>query len=237
MALEPAASPQIFTYLGGRIPVRCHEHVAIVHRGEAAADWGAEFLAEGLHRGERCCCVVPPGGRRVVVSRLLQLGVEARGENLQALQFPPEAPSTGELLEWGKKLFAEAEAAGAAAVRWLEEGVWTGAADCSVAHFFELHSRLNYLVKQYPSVILCSYDWERLEVATLFSAIAVHRHLLVENTLVRDNPFYVPPEKLMAMNPEDREHDLREIYREVGFDLHKLLAILAGYGQLQEPAT
>jgi hypothetical protein len=74
-----------------------------------------------------------------------------------------------------------------------------------------------------------------MEVPQVFSAIAVHRHLLVEGTLVRDNPFYIPAEKFLAMNPEDRERDLRDVFREVGFNLEKLFSILAGYGQLQGP--
>ena len=111
----------------------------------------------------------------------------------------------------------------------------TKPADISVPQFFELHSHLNYLVKQYPSVALCHYDTEHLEIPHLFSAIAVHRHLLVEGTLVRDNPFYIPAEKFVAMSPEDRERDLRDVFREVGFDLEKLLSTLAGYGQLQRP--
>ena len=106
----------------------------------------------------------------------------------------------------------------------------------SVPQFFELHSRLNYLVKQYPSVALCQYDTEHLEIPHLFSAIAVHRHLLVEGTLVRDNPFYIPAEKFLAMSPEDRARDLRDVFREVGFDLEKLFSTLAGYGHLQRPA-
>jgi len=55
----------------------------------------------------------------------------------------------------------------------------------------------------------------------------------VEGTLVRDNPFYIPAEKFLAMSPEDREHDLRTVFREAGFDLGRLLSTLAGYGQIQ----
>jgi len=78
---------------------------------------------------------------------------------------------------------------------------------------------------------------ENLEIPHLFSAIAVHRHLLVEGTLVRDNPFYIPAEKFLSMNLEDRDHDLREVFREVGFNVERLLSTLAGYGHLQRPSA
>jgi hypothetical protein len=168
-----------------------------------------------------------------MLKRLRELGVDVeRHLDDRTLQFSPQAPDAGDLLDGAKKFFAEAETAHAPAVRWLEEGVWAKPAGISVPQFFELHARLNYLVKQYPSVALCQYDIEHLEIPHLFSAIAVHRHLLVEGTLVRDNPFYIPAERFLAMSPEDREHDLREVFREVGFDLEKLLSTLAGYGQL-----
>jgi hypothetical protein len=172
-----------------------------------------------------------------MLTRLRELGVDVeRHLGDQTLQFPPPAPAAADALDGAKRFFAEAETAHAPAVRWLEEGVGAKPAGISVPQFFELHTRMNYLVKQYPSVALCQYDMEHLEIPHLFSAIAVHRHLLVEGTLVRDHPFYIPAEKFLAMSPEDRERDLRDVFREVGFDLGKLFSTLAGYGQLQRPA-
>jgi hypothetical protein len=230
-------SSRILTYLDARIPMHCYEHLAILNRGSVAAAWGAEFVREGLSQGPRCCCLAPLSPHSGMLRRLGELGVDVeRHLGDRTLQFLPEAPDGVGLWDWAKKFFAEAETARVPAVRWLEEGVSAKPAGISVPQFFELHSRLNYLVKQYPSVALCQYDIERLEIPHLFSAITVHRHLLVEGTLVRDNPFYLPPEKFLAMSPEDRERDLRDLFREVGFDLGKLLSTLAGYGQLQQPA-
>jgi hypothetical protein len=103
--------------------------------------------------------------------------------------------------------------------------------------FFEFHALLNYQVKMYPSVVICQYDIEQIEIRHLFCAIAVHRHLLVENTLVRDNPFYIPAEKFIPLSPEERERDLQKLFREASFDVDKLLAAVAGYGRLQEPPS
>jgi len=237
LADQPPTSPRIFTYLDARIPVRCYEHMAIVRRGAASPSPGAEFLSEGLYRGQRCCYLAPAALHPGMLTRLRELGVDVeRHLGDQTLQFPPPAPAAADALDGAKRFFAEAETAHAPAVRWLEEGVGAKPAGISVPQFFELHTRMNYLVKQYPSVALCQYDMEHLEIPHLFSAIAVHRHLLVEGTLVRDHPFYIPAEKFLAMSPEDRERDLRDVFREVGFDLGKLFSTLAGYGQLQRPA-
>ena len=231
------ASPRIFTHLDGRVPVRCHEHLAVVERGGASRGWGAEFLSEGLRLGHRCSYLASAALHSGMLTRLRELGIDVeRHWGDQTLQFPSEARDAADLVGWAKSFFAEAENVHAPAVRWLEEGVGAKPAGISVPQFFAAHARLNYLVKQYPSVALCEYDIQQLEIPHLFSAIAVHRHLFVEGTLVRDNPFYIPAEKFLAMSPEDREHDLRDVFREVGFDLEKLLSILAGYGQLQRPA-
>ncbi len=236
MADQPPTSPPVFTYLDARVPVRPNEHIAILQQGPGTATQGAEFLSEGLHRGHKCCCVAPAELRSGMLARLGEFGVSVEGHlRDHTLQFPTASQDPGELLDWAKRFFAEAEADHAPAVRWLEEGVWAKSSDPYVTRFFELHSRLNYLVKEYPSVALCRYDINDLKIPHLFSAIAVHRHLLVEGTLVRDNPFYIPAEKFLSMSPEDRERDLRDIFRDVEFDVTRLLSILAGYGRLQRP--
>jgi hypothetical protein len=226
-------SSDVFTYLQPHIPVRFYEHVAVVHRGGSPGDLGPEFVSEGLARGHWCCCLAPASRRPEIITQLRDLGADVE-RHLQGktLQFPPDE---GDALDQARGFFADAEAARAPAVRWLEAGGWATRPGISVPQFFELHARLNYLVKHYPSVALCEYDTEQMEVPHLFSAIAVHRHLLVEGTLVRDNPFYIPAEKFLTMPPEDRGRELRDLFREVGFDLPKLLSILADYGRLQRP--
>ena len=50
---------------------------------------------------------------------------------------------------------------------------------------------------------------------------------------MRDNPFYVPAEKFLPMSPAERERDLLRLFRDVQFDVSKLLAALTGYAQVQ----
>ena len=235
---QPPMSPPIFTYLNDETPLRCHEHMAILHRGQAGAVRWAGFVSEGLRLGNWCCYLAPALLHDDMLTRLREFGVDVeRHLGDHTLQFQQETADPDRLRDWAQSFFTEAEVAHAPAVRWLEEGIWPEPAGIPVPQFFEFHARLNYLVKHYPSVALCQYDVENLEIPHLFSAIAVHRHLLVEGTLVRDNPFYIPAEKFLSMNLEDRDHDLREVFREVGFNVERLLSTLAGYGHLQRPAA
>ena len=195
-------------------------------------------MGEGLRRGQRCCILAPAALRAALCARLREFGVDVEGHfRTHTLQFPPEAQDAAPLLDWARKFFEEAEDAHAPGIRWLEEGRGASPAGISLPQVCELHACLNYLVKQYPSAALCLYDIERVDVPHLLSAIAAHRHLLVEGTLVRDNPFYIPAERFLSLSPEDRQRDLRNLFREVGFDVAKLLSALAGYGELQEPAS
>lgn len=224
----------IFTHLEGRIPLLRHEHVAVVYRGEAAAFRLAPFLAEGLERGDVCRFLAPAGLHEEMRGRLqAQVGDLDRHFRSATLEFHRGLQEFRELLEWARKVFADAESRGAPAVRWLEDGVWPTPVGLPMTEFFEFHALLNYQVKHYPSLALCQYDLNQIEPPHLFSAIAVHRHLLVGDTLVRDNPYYIPAEKFIPLSPGERERDLAKLFQEVGCDVERLLAALVGYGRLQ----
>jgi hypothetical protein len=229
---------RIFTHLDGRIPIHRHEHVAVLRRGREGAFRLASFLAEGLRLGDRCTYLAPASFHAEMLERLRALGVEVdRCLDDATLQLYAGVADYRELRAWAHGVFTEAERVQAPALRWLEEGIWPQPVGFPMPQFFEFHALLNYQVKIYSSVALCQYDVEQIEVRHLFCALAVHRHLLVENTLVRDNPFYIPAEKFIPLGPEERERDLLQLFREVGFDVQKLLAALVGYGQLAKPPS
>jgi hypothetical protein len=224
-----------FTYLQGRIPLRRHEHVAILYRDREEAFSAVSFLAEGLRDNNLCVYLAPDDYQAEMLSRLRALPVEVdRHTRDGSFRLHHGMDTLQSLQEWTQAIFADAERAAAPLLRWLEEGLWPAPLGFPMPHFFEFHALLNYQVKHYPSVALCQYDLERIETHHLLTAIAVHRHLLVEGALVRDNPFYVPVEKFLPLSPAERERDLLRLFRDVQFDVSKLLAALAGYAQVQQ---
>ncbi len=223
----------ILTHLDGRIPIARHEHVAVLYRGLPAAFRLASFLAEGLERGDLCLYLSPSTYHAEMLHRLReQVGDLDRFLRTQTLRLHAGLADFPRLQDMTRQVFVEAEEIHAPALRWLEDAAWRKSAGFPQAQFFEFHAILNYQVKHYPSAALCQYDLDQTEPDQLFSVIAVHRHLLVEKTLVRDNPFYIPAEKFIPLNPEERRRDLAQLFREVGFDLEKLLAAITGYGRL-----
>jgi hypothetical protein len=208
--------------------------VAVLYRGRPEAFRYAAFLGEGLANGDRCHYLAPRAYHAEMLEHLRgQVAELDRHLASGALRLHEGPPDFQSLRQATQELFIEAERVGAPALRWLEEGIWPEEVGFPMPHFFEFHALLNYQVKHYPSVALCQYDLEQFEPRYLFQAIAVHRHLIVDETLVRDNPFYIPAEKFIPLAPAERERDLAQLFREVGFDIDKLLAALAGYGRLR----
>jgi len=223
------------TYLYGRIPLHHHEHVAILHRTREEAFRGASFLAEGLKHNNLCVYLAPDDYQTEMLGRLRALPLDVDCHTREGRLRVHRGSDTLELLQqWTQAVFDDAERAAVPSLRWLEEGLWPAGLGFPMPHFFEFHALLNYQVKHYPSVALCQYDLERIETPHLLTALAVHRHLVVEGTLVRDNPFYVPVEKFLPMSPAEREQNLLRLFRDVEFDVTKLLAALTGYAQVQQ---
>lgn len=226
------------TQLDGRFPIALHGHTAVLYRGRATAFRLAPFLSEGLARGDRCVYLAPEDFHPDMLQQL-RCGGGDPDAHVQsgALRLQRGLSEFRALREWTQQVYVDAENAKAPAVRWLEEGIWPRPLGFPIADFFEFHALLNYQVKHYPSAVVCQYALEGIEPRHLFTAIAVHRNLLVENTLVRDNPFYIPAERFIPLSPEERVRDLTSLFRDVGFDVDKLLAAIAGYGRLRvEPA-
>jgi len=235
---EPSLNASVFTQLADGIALAPHEHVAVLYRGRAATFRFASFLAEGVERHDVCLYLAPRSFHSEMVECLRALGIDPEAHfQKRSLRLSEGLEDFRELCQSAEQVFHDAERAGAPGVRWLEEGSWPKAVGFPMQQFFDFHAALNYQVKHYPSVALCQYDLNQIEPQHLLSAIAVHRHLILDGTLVRDNPFYIPAEKFIPLAPRERQRDLAQVFREVGFDTEKLLAALVGYGRMEPGET
>ena len=221
-------------YRLGGISLNRHEHVAVLYRGRAQAFGAVSFLAEGLKGNDLCVYLAPDDYQVEMLSRLRALPVEVdRRIEEGSFRLHHGLDTFQSLREWTQAVFTDAERASAPLLRWLEEGLWPASLGFPMPHFFEFHALLNFQVKHCPSLALCQYDLDQIETHHLLTAIAVHRHLVVEGALVRDNPFYVPAEKFLPLSPAERDHDLLRLFKDVRFDVRELLATLAGYARLR----
>lgn len=61
----------------------------------------------------------------------------------------------------------------------------------------EYESRLNLFVEKHPITLICQYDANRFDGATIYDVLNVHPMMLVRGQVVR-NPYYVPPAEFLA---------------------------------------
>jgi hypothetical protein len=225
--------PPLLTKLGNRFPIARHEHVAVLYRGGENAFRFASFLSEGLKNGDLCYYVAREVLHRGMLAEIR--GLDTNPDTYLASRHLSVDSGTGEWSTLQKRLpraVARAERVRAPAVRWLEEGGWAEVAGLSAARYHEFHSLLNLQVKHYPGAAVCQYALDQLKPAQIAAAIVVHRHLIIEDSFVRDNPFYVSPETYLRQSPTERDGIAARTLREVGFNVGKLLENLAGYGRL-----
>lgn len=227
--------PPLLCYLHNAIPVARHDHIAILYSGPEAAFELAPFLAEGLRQGELAVYLGPQQNQSGILARLRQTGIKTDGYfGNDTLRMRSGFADYADLRAWTQRVFHDAEDRGLPAVRWLEEGLWPHSSGFPLPEFYEFHALLNLQVKVYASAIICQYDIDQVEVRSLFSAISLHRHLIVKRTLIRNNPFYIPAERFVTLTAEERERDLMAVFQEVDFNLPKLLDALLGYGSLEK---
>lgn len=225
--------PPLFTLLEGRFPIARHEHVAVLGRQRTGAPRFASFLHEGLKSGDVCHYLAPTGARAGMLKRLRALEPNLdRYLRSERLWFHSGIRDFTVLRERLRRAFARAERVHASALRWLEDGSWPETTGLPMHQYFEFHALLNYQVKHYACAAVCEYAVDAMPLDQLYFAIAVHRHLVVDDTFVRDNPFYVPAEKFLPRSVEERERDMARVFNEIEFNPAKLLEGLAGYGRL-----
>lgn len=61
----------------------------------------------------------------------------------------------------------------------------------------EYESRLNLLVEENPITLICQYDANRFNGATIYDVLNVHPMMIVRGQVVI-NPYYIPPAKFLA---------------------------------------
>lgn len=223
----------LYTLLEGRFPIARHEHVAVLQRERAGSLRFASFLDEGLKSGDVCHYLAPTGARVAMLRklRLLEPNLD-RHLRSEHLSLHGNIRDFAVLRDRMRRAFARAEHAHVPGVRWLEDGSWPEDAGLPMHEYFEFHALLNYQVKHYPSAAICQYALDSMPLDYLYFTIAVHRHLVVEDTFVRDNPFYAPPERFLPLSVEEREREMAKVFQEIEFDPARLLEGLEGYGRL-----
>lgn len=73
---------------------------------------------------------------------------------------------------------------------------WVFADKPAVNNLLEYEARLNHLLSKYAAPVICNYDLSKVSAAVAIDIIRTHP-LVIIGGLMRENPFFVPPDKFL----------------------------------------
>jgi MEDS: MEthanogen/methylotroph, DcmR Sensory domain len=164
------------------------------------------FFKDGFSRGERSFHLVDPKRQQDHLNRLAGAGVNV-----------PEAMETGQLevrpwqdgpLAGGRfdqerwlasfeEVLQAGPASGYARTRFLGHMEWALVALPGVEDLIEFETRVNYVTPKYDDTVICAYDLTKFGADVVIDALRTHPVVIIGG-LLQQNPFFVPPDRLLA---------------------------------------
>jgi hypothetical protein len=197
---------QVRTVNLARATVSCRCHVcAFFHSREDEYDVMLPFIKEGIDVGDRAVYILDKNERTERLRRLAATGVNTAGvaesdqlevrpwENayLTAGRFDQHAMIA--LLEEVAKAGADR---GTGITRLWANMEWAVSDFPGVHDIVEYESRLNRMLPHYDIATVCVYDLNKFSASIVMDILRTHPQVIVGGIL-RENPFYVPPEEFL----------------------------------------
>jgi hypothetical protein len=163
------------------------------------------FIREGMEQGDRALHIVNPALRSEHAQRIAEAGIDtARAEVDGQL----------EVIEWGQAylrggsfnrsamlsllpvLLNNGRTRGFPITRFIADMAWVLNNPGAVDSLLEYECRVNLALPKAGDIVICSYDLDNVDAATVIAAMRTHPIVLIGG-IVQHNPFYVPPEELL----------------------------------------
>jgi len=171
------------------------------------------FYKDGLDRGEKAAHIVDPANREEHLKRLAEAGIQVQ-----------ETMDTGQLevLPWTdayvrdhrfdqdamlatvEKLIQSGAAAGYTRTRLVGHHMdWLFHDKPAVNSLVEYEARLNHILSKYNDPVICNYDSSKFSASVAMDIMRTHP-LVIIGGLLRENPFFVPPDQFLEELRERR---------------------------------
>lgn len=166
----------------------------------------SKYVESGLRGHEKVgyfVDLVSPGDMPADPSALgidLPSDIDARGLSITPTldTYCPDGTFLPErMLEKLRSMYRGSIAEGYAGARAGGETSWALQGIPGSERLIEYEARINTIVAEYPTTVVCQYDARRFDGATLFDVLNVHPMMIVRGQVVR-NPYYVEPEHFLA---------------------------------------
>jgi hypothetical protein len=171
------------------------------------------FYTGGFDRGEKAAHIVDSENREAYLKRLTGAGVDVQ-----------ELMDTGrlEVLPWTdmyvrdhrfdqdamlasvEQLIQSGAASGYARTRLVGHHMdWLFLDKPALNNLVEYEARLNQVLSKYNSPVICNYDLSKCSASMAMDIMRTHP-LVIIGGLLRENPFFVPPEQFLQEMHERR---------------------------------
>ena len=182
-------------------------HICYIYKDEEERrEVIAKFVESGLVGGEQVGYFVDAISPAEMRDYLFSLGISlAPGAKQEQLEISDAAKTyccdgcfePAAMLEKIGEFYRRSQAEGYSGARATGEMAWALRGIPGSEKLIEYESRLNLLVERNPITLICQYDANRFDGATIYDVLNVHPMMIVRGQVVR-NPYYVPPAEFLA---------------------------------------
>jgi hypothetical protein len=164
------------------------------------------FYKDGLERGEKAAHIVDPANREEHLKRLADSGIDVQtmmdtgqldvipwtDAYVRDHRFDQDA-----MLATVEKLIQSGAAAGYPLTRLVGHHMdWLFLDKPATYNLLEYEARLNHVLSKHNDPVICNYNPSKFGAAVAMDIMRTHP-LVIIGGLLRENPFFVPPEQFL----------------------------------------
>jgi hypothetical protein len=164
------------------------------------------FYRDGFERGVKATHIVDAENRELYLKRLAEAGldVERVMDNGQLEVLPwtdmyvrDHRFDQDAMLASVEALLQSGASAGYSQTKLVGHHIdWVFADKPAVNNLLEYEARLNTLLSKYTAPVICNYDLSKVSARVAVDIIRTHPVVIIGG-LMRENPFFVPPDKVL----------------------------------------
>jgi hypothetical protein len=187
--------------------IGAHRHICAFFNGldEEFRVLGS-FYEDGFDRGEMATHIVDAENREEYLKRLADAGIDVRGmmEKGQLEVVPWTAMYVRDhrfdqdaMLASVEEIIQSGAGAGYARTKVVGHHMdWLFRDQLAVTNLLEYEARLNGLLSKYDDPVVCNYDASGFGASVALDIMRTHP-LVIVGGILRENPFFVPPEQFL----------------------------------------
>ena len=184
----------------------CHHICAFFNSMDEEHRVLGSFYSDGFDRGEKATHIVDAEHRDPYLKRLAEDGIDVKKMiDIGQLEVLPWTDmyvrdhrfDQDAMLASVEELIRSGASAGYTHTKLVGHHMdWVFADKPAVNSLLEYEARLNDLLSKYSAPVVCNYDLSKVSASVAIDIIRTHP-LVIIGGLLRENPFFVPPDKFL----------------------------------------